>query len=353
MQRLTCGIVVYDEALEVKKLISKLKTELIDYQVSWIFVLNHREKSTRQQLSETIRGALDVDQAQFSDNSCIIENTSNNIGLARQLILERSTTDWVYFTDPDIEMNSNSLRLLIEASIQTPTGVIGLGGPALYQSSNPFLRNTFHFLNFISRYTPFAFQTQSHKRNRSVDHLPTCHLLLNRTAALKVGGFASRFFSCGEDLDFTHRATNAGYQFLFLSSAPVTHWQNISARAWFKKIFLFGRVQIFAQKQNAKGGLRIYRLMPLAALLLACVFFAAFTFKFSQNLLQIGIAIGILASLAALVKGLYGALLTIMVYATGELAELIVPIFVCKSVQESPAQRPEAVQPNVSAKNHT
>ena len=45
---LSCGIVVYDEVNEVKTLIPKLKLELKNYDVEWIFILNHEQEEIRK-----------------------------------------------------------------------------------------------------------------------------------------------------------------------------------------------------------------------------------------------------------------------------------------------------------------
>ncbi len=213
IQSLTCGIVVYDEVSEIQNIIPKIKFELKDYNVEWIFILNHEQSEIRKWIIGWILG-------QIPDAICI-ENPSNNLGFARQLILEKSKNEFIYFTDPDIDLLHGNLNKLIQLANTELTNDInikyaGFGGTVTHKSNNYFLQRTFDFMSKLSKVLPFSFQIQNHSHLVAVDHLPACHILLNKEIALKIGGFSSALSKCGEDLDFTHRAYNLEYRFIFL-----------------------------------------------------------------------------------------------------------------------------------------
>ena len=245
MTRITCGLVIYDEIQEVQKLIPLLEKELQNFQVDWIFVLNHEQSEIRKWvqswLVDNVRGPL----------TCF-ENPLNNLGFARQIILEHSKNELIYLTDPDIQLLPKSIVKLIEYA-QLPTSdlkIAGYGGTVKHISDKPFLNQTFELMAFLSKSLPFAFQIQNHSREALVDHIPACHLLLRKSAALEIGGFCYRQPRCGEDIDFTHRAFNLGYSFVFLPNSQVLHWQNISIPLWYYKMFSFGQAQIRVQKKT-------------------------------------------------------------------------------------------------------
>ncbi len=272
ISRLTCGIVIFDEASEIQKLIPRLQLELSEYEIEWIFILNHEQIDIRQPIKKWLNTHL--------PSAIIIENPANNLGTARQLILTSATNEFIYMTDPDIETSTGSVRALLVAAGSSDQDVaklkhefiMGYGGQVLHQSENKILQSTFTLLAKLSRFLPFAFQTQNHALEKWVDHIPTCHLLLKKSEAVKIGGFSSSFDRCGEYLDFTHRASGHQFRFIYLPGSRVIHWQNMTLMGWVKKIFTYGRVQILTQKKKLKHGLRPYRLIPLLAL---CVFVIA------------------------------------------------------------------------------
>lgn len=324
IQSLTCGIVVYDEVTEIQTLIPKLKLEFKNYSIEWIFVLNHEQAEIRKWISTWIKSNIET--------ALCLENPSNNLGFARQLILEKSTNEYIYLTDPDIDIIHGNLEKLIQLANTEITNDInikyaGFGGTVTHRSNNSFLQKTFDFMSKVSKLIPFSFQIQNHSNLVAVDHLPACHVLLNRQIALKIGGFSSALNKCGEDLDFTHRAYNLDYLFIFLPSAQVIHWQNLSLIKWFFKMFTLGRIQIPVQKINYKNGLRFYRLIPLFSLVL-------FTIYCVFNIYILFFIISVVFLTALFNIGFLGFTMTFIAYSTGELFELIVPLFEYKNAEE-------------------
>ena len=48
ISKISCGVVIYDEISDIKRLIPLLKSELSQIQVEWVFILNHEESEIRQ-----------------------------------------------------------------------------------------------------------------------------------------------------------------------------------------------------------------------------------------------------------------------------------------------------------------
>lgn len=321
---LTCGVVIYDEVSEIQNLIPKLIVELCDYKIQWVFILNHEQREIRKWIANWILEQL--------PEALCIENPSNNLGFARQLVLEKSSHDYIYLTDPDIDIIQGNLKKLIQlvntqVSEDPSQQYVGFGGTVTHKSKNYFLQSTFDFMSNLSKLLPFSFQIQNHSYLMAVDHLPACHLLLNKKVALKIGGFSSGQNKCGEDLDFTHRAYNLDYRFIFLPSAQVLHWQNLSLFRWYLKMFTLGRVQIPVQKLNMKNGIRFYRLIPVLSLIvlsaLSIYSFYFFLFAISASFLISVFNIGFL-----------GFVFTYMAYSMGGLFELVLPFFECKNAEQ-------------------
>lgn len=324
IRSLTCGIVIYDEINEIQNLVPKLLHEMKYYDVEWIFILNHEQSEIRKWISDWIKIHV--------VNARCFENPSNNLGFARQIILEKASHEYIYLTDPDIDIPQGNVKKLIQLANNEIINDIdlkfaGFGGTVTHRSENYFLQHTFDFMTQLSKLLPFAFQIQTHSHLVAVDHLPACHLLLNKETALRIGGFSSALEKCGEDLDFTHRAFNMDYRFIFLPQAQVYHWQNLSLIKWFLKMFTLGRIQIPVQKMNYKKGLRFYRLIPVLTLLIVLIY----------SFLSIYIPLTLLALvlfISVFNVGFLGFFLTYAFYSFGELFEIALPLFERKSESE-------------------
>ncbi len=324
IQSLSCGIVIYDEVKEIQCLLPKLKIELAAYDVEWIFVLNHEQDEIRGWIRTWL-------QSQITNCKCL-ENPSNNLGFARQLLLENSTNQYIYLTDPDIDLVPGNLKKLIQLANNeiindSKSNFLGYSGTVTHRSENYFIQDTFDFMAQVSKLIPFAFQIQTHKYMVPVDHIPACHLLLDKNLAIKIGGFSSALKKYGEDLDFTHRAYNEDLRFVFLPSAQVFHWQNLSLAKWFFKIFNMGRIQVPVQKMNFKKGLRYYRLLPLTLLLVLILIGIVY-----PNLLIMMLVI--VCAISAFSLGFLGFCMTFIAYSSGELFEMLLPLFEYKSEEE-------------------
>ncbi len=329
ISKLSCGVVIYDEIADLKRLSSVLQNELINYQTQWIFVLNHEQSEIRLWIKNWISDQI--------KNSVCIENPSNNLGYARQLILEVATEDFVYMTDPDVEIKPRSLIELIQLAegeiLKHPESkTIGYGGTLIYRSNNLFLQKTFDFLFKIALIIPFSFQIQQHSHLSTVDHIPSCHLLLNRKLALVIGGFSNLFRNVGEDLEFSHRALIKGYHFVFSPDSEAYHFQNLTLGKWLYRVFSFGQVQVMVQKLHYRQGLRYYRLFPLLGLivitLLACFY------------CELALAIALMSvMLGLIIPGFLGFSLTAFTYSLGEIAEAIFPVLEIKNAAQLQAEK--------------
>lgn len=321
---LTIATVIYNEIQYLSRFVQNLKNEVapLNLQVEWLFVLNHSQKETKNEILKILSQEL----TEFS----YYENTTNNLGLARNLLLQKSQSPLVYFTDPDILHKSRSLSKLYSLCHLDleKKHIIGYTGPVIHQSNNPKLHKTFSYFHTISKKMPLSFQIQNHMFLNSVDHAPTCHVLVKRADALEIGGFSSTLSIVGEDLDFSHRAYGLQKRFIFLPEAQVIHEQNFSLLPWLKKVFLFGRAQIAIHRLNWHLPLRIYRLLP-------CLFVLIFLMCLWLQPVGVVCVISLLI-LSHQLLGFSGLtfLLTLLIYSAGEICELLMPKIKIKNVTQ-------------------
>lgn len=325
--QITCGLVVFDELNFIKRLIPQVQNELTEFDINWIIVLNHPNENITNQINLWLKNYL-------KNVSCFI-NSENNIGSARQKILETASTDYIYFIDPDIVLNRSSIKHLLDFfyNNQNPS-FLACGGPSFFRSSNRYLQINFILLTKLASFIPLAFQVQNHSKTQTVDHLPTCHLLVKRQLALKIGGFSKKFQICGEDLDFSHRAAIEGLKFIFIPQASVLHWQNLNFKAWFKKVFLYGKIQILVQAQYIKQKIRWYRLYPTFLLISLVIFLMIYRSKLQSHTVTVSLLI-------ASIIIFHWLILTFIVYSFGQISEIFLQIFELKSVKKLPLKDPK------------
>ena len=335
----TIGLVIFDEIDQIENTISKLNNEINhriqNASVEWIFVLNHPTALLKNAILKKLK--LQLPEFKY------FENTENNIGLARNIILQKAKNELIYFTDPDIEHTSNCLKQLInlvEVS-KTEMHLLGFTGPVIHKSKNKSMNQMFYFLQSIAQKISFSFQIQNHTFLNTVDHAPTCHLLIFKSKAQLIGGFSEQIQRVGEDLDFSHRGYNAGLRFLFAPGAQVIHHQNMGLKGWLIKVMYFGRAQIMVHKKNTSMPLRIYRLVPMSFIF---VFFSLFLLsKLFSGLFLLLLMLGFLMN-----NSVVYLLLTILSYSVGEVLEVVKPVLNYKKIN---AQDTISIQLTASNKN--
>jgi GT2 family glycosyltransferase len=153
----------------------------------------------------------------------------SNIGLpgARNVILEQTTTDFVFIVDNDIRVEPASLTHLMHVMQNVP--LAGVCHPEIRDENDPTVHHYnggwIHYLCVnISRAKP----NRCHKRPsfEIFDTVSGAALLVRRQVALDIGGFDKDYFFNWEDGDFTSRLTLAGFQCLNVPPAVVHHRSN-------------------------------------------------------------------------------------------------------------------------------
>jgi hypothetical protein len=324
-EKLTIGMVIYDELTHLDRALMQLQNEvnhhIPDRNINWIFVLNHNNQELRADILSIIQKHL--------TNFQYFENQFNNLGLARNIILNKAETNLIYFTDPDIEHCPKTLSSLIGFAEMNLTNekIIGFTGPVIHKSKCLTMNEMFKNLQSLSQKIPFSFQIQNHIYLNTVDHAPTCHLLVIKKTALEILGFSAQIESVGEDLDFSHRTYGANLRFLFSPNAPVIHHQNMNFRSWLQKVSVYGRAQIMVHKKNSDLPYRLYRLLPILLLIPLIVFlFLPINVQFILFIL--------LSAIFIYNRSLFYVFLTGFSYAIGEVFELFWPKLKLKNVKE-------------------
>jgi GT2 family glycosyltransferase len=147
-----------------------------------------------------------------------------NIGLpgAQDLILREARTDLIFTMDNDISLEGDSIDKLVEVMKKVPN--VGACHPEIRDESDP---NVSHYnggwIHYLCASVPRSADTGPRPEYEVFDAVSGAALLIDRNAALRIGGFDGDYFFNWGDGDFTTRLTLAGYLCLNIPKAIVHH----------------------------------------------------------------------------------------------------------------------------------
>ncbi len=192
----------------------------------------------------------DGSAAMVASNYPVVQLIANkyNYGFPRACNqgLHRSTGRYLFFLNPDTELEKGGLEALVRFMEDRP--VIGVIGPKLFypdgnrQSSRrrfpglalalveSTILERITFLKDLPALRSFSFQDEPDDIAHEVDWLVGAALLVRRAVVADIGGFDERYFMYSEELDFCRRAKMAGWQVWYAPVTTITHFEGQSSR---------------------------------------------------------------------------------------------------------------------------
>jgi len=168
----------------------------------------------------------------------IIHN-SINLGFAAACNqgVKNSSADYLLFLNPDIRLFHDSLSKPINFMASTDNKGIGILGIQLIDDKKKVSRSCARFptpMLFLSRTLGFDILFPSifkshfmkdwdHKENKIVNHVIGAFFLVRHALFNELGGFDERFFVYLEDVDFSLRAKELGFDSYYLIEAQAYH----------------------------------------------------------------------------------------------------------------------------------
>jgi GT2 family glycosyltransferase len=231
---------------------------------------------------------------QWSD---IIIN-SENVGFAAACnqAVETSSSPYVLFLNPDIEVESDAISRMIEKMDSSDD--IGILGGLVFDASGcpqhsarrqiPELTSAFFHLTGLSKFFPRSSlvnqYTQAHAspfEEGEVGAVSGSFLMSRRDALDLVSGFDEEFFLYGEDMDLCLRIDQKGFRVVYYPEARALHHHRTSTRkSPFRSTYHFYRsMGLFYRKHYGKGTGRI--ISPLVSL--ACWFLLLIQLMFGER----------------------------------------------------------------------
>ena len=184
--------------------------------------------------------ALEVDGLPLT----VIRNRENRgFGVACNQGARGSTADYILFLNPDTRLEVDSLCVPLRFMEEPDHQQVGIAGVKLIDGRGKlrrhcayfptplrFLLIAFHLNKRFMRDFPYLeMSAWDHGDTRAVDRVKGAFYLVRRQVYRALNGFDERFFLYWEDVDFSLRARNAGWQSYFIAETCIHHPGGVSA----------------------------------------------------------------------------------------------------------------------------
>ncbi len=173
----------------------------------------------------------------------ILLDTNLGTTYPRNLALKRATGDHIAIMDSDIEVNSQTFLLLMDAlakdndaGLAAPKLVYGSG--ALQKSTDQFptlLRKAYRYF-FLKKIESREDNAKKHEVTAEVDYAISAFWLFRRQLIADIGYLDEKFFYAPEDVDFCLRVWKNGQHVIYVPESYAIHYaQEISRGLVFNK----------------------------------------------------------------------------------------------------------------------
>ena len=191
-------------------------------------------------------GSREMIRERYGGRVTIVENGENlGFGAACNRAFERTSSPYVFLLNPDAELKGGALRQIVAFMDEHPK--CGIAGSRIYNLdgtiqrdavgefdtwAGAFLRSSaWGELPVFRRYANgAALREWDFATPRRVDIVIGAAMAIRRTLITQIGAFDERFFLYHEEVDFAHRAAEAGWETWFVPASEAVHEGRASAR---------------------------------------------------------------------------------------------------------------------------
>ena len=212
-----------------------------------------------------------------------------NLGV-KNLTAKNSSAKYLLFLNPDAVIDDGTLEKVLSNMHSDEYRHVGICGVQLIDDSGKVARSCARHPSFgqmichsigIDRFFPrtgFLMTDWAHNRTQYVDHVIGAFYFVRRDVFTQLDGFDEHFFLYYEDLDFSKRAKNNGWESLYLADARAYHkGGGTSNQIKAKRLFYALRARLqysfkhFAHLSAGLVGLSTLLIEPLTRSMLALI----------------------------------------------------------------------------------
>ncbi len=257
---------VYNRPDEVGELLASLSRQTVkDFEV---IVVEDGSSIKCEDVCKQFAGVLDLHY---------YEKPNSGPGQSRNYGVERARGEWVIVLDSDVVLPKGYLTAVEESLSPNPSpvergddeseaspiggrleGASAFGGPdAAHESFTPVQKAISY--SMTSFFTTGGIRGGKKKGALDKFYPRSFNMGVRRDVYQQLGGFSKMRF--GEDIDFSYRIVEAGYQTALIPEAWVWHKRRTDFRKFFRQVYNSGIARINLEKRHP-GTMKLVHLLP-------------------------------------------------------------------------------------------
>ena len=236
---------VFNRPDEVDELLASLCSQtLTDFEVT---IVEDGSKNPCKDVCDKYASILDLHY---------YDKENSGPGQSRNYGVERAHGEYVIILDSDVVLPAGYLAAVDSAISHQPSAIAAFGGPdAAHPSFTPVQKAISY--SMTSFFTTGGIRGGKAKLDKFYPR--SFNMGIRRDVYQQLGGFSKMRF--GEDIDFSYRIVEAGYQPRLFPDAWVWHKRRTDFRKFFRQVYNSGIARINLMKRHP-GTLKLVHLLP-------------------------------------------------------------------------------------------
>ncbi|MBQ8949211.1 MAG: glycosyltransferase [Prevotella sp.] len=177
-------------------------------------------------------------------------------GQSRNYGAERASGEYLLILDSDVVLPTGYLEAVDRSIISSPSPIVAFGGPDAAHPSFTPVQEAISY-SMTSFFTTGGIRGGKAKLDKFYPR--SFNMGIRRDVYLQLGGFSKMRF--GEDIDFSYRIVEAGYQPRLFPEAWVWHKRRTDFRKFFRQVYNSGIARINLEKRHP-GTMKLVHLLP-------------------------------------------------------------------------------------------
>lgn len=193
----------------------------------------------------SIDGSNEMVQSNFKDVILIANKDNVGFSVANNQAIKQAKGNHILILNPDTVLQEDTLHICHEhMNSNSQVGAIGVkmidgAGKFLPESKRdlPTVWNSFAKLSGLAAifsnskfFNGYALGHLDENKNHSIQVLCGAFMYVRKTSIDKVGMFDERFFMYGEDIDWSRRIIEGGYEIHYLADTAIIHYKGESTK---------------------------------------------------------------------------------------------------------------------------